>query len=126
MPRELKSSGVHEGQARRAFCLLVLLALALLAAGNSLAQKKQPPSAPIDLNSATPEQLQQVPGIGPSTAKAIVNFRQKSGPFQRVEDLLAIKGISKSRLEKMRPYLTVTPSPKKAAMSCDAETATHS
>jgi len=108
MPRELKSKG-GQGQARRSLYLLVLLALALLAAGNSLAQKKQPPSQPIDLNSATPEQLQQVPGIGHSTAKAIVNFRQKSGPFQRVEDLLAIKGISKSRLEKMRPYLTVIP-----------------
>ena len=108
MPRERKSKG-GQGQARRSLYLLALLAIALLAAGNSLAQKKQPPSRPIDLNSATPEQLQQVPGIGPSTAKAIVNFRQKSGPFQRVEDLLAIKGISKSRLEKMRPYVTVIP-----------------
>jgi competence protein ComEA len=55
------------------------------------------------------EQLQQVPGIGPGTAKAIVNFREKSGPFQKIEDLLAIKGISKARLEKMRPYLTLSP-----------------
>jgi competence ComEA-like helix-hairpin-helix protein len=72
------------------------------------ADTKHPPAHSIDLNTATPEQLQEVPGIGPSTAKAIVNFRQKSGPFQRVEDLLAIKGISKARLEKMRPYLTLT------------------
>ncbi len=112
MPREHKSSDEREGPARRAFYLLALLVIALLAAGNSLAQKKQPPSTPVDLNTATPEQLQQVPGIGPSTAQAIVNFRRKSGPFQRVEDLLAIKGISKSRLEKMRPYVTVIPPPK--------------
>jgi competence protein ComEA len=69
--------------------------------------KHAPPAHSVDLNSATAEQLQQVPGIGPGTAKAIVNFRQKSGPFQKVEDLLAIKGISKTRFEKMRPYLTI-------------------
>jgi comEA protein len=69
--------------------------------------KRLPAVHSVDLNSATADELQQVPGIGPSTAKAIVNFRQKSGPFQKIEDLLAIKGISKARLEKMRPYLRV-------------------
>jgi comEA protein len=83
--------------------LLVLLFAAQVRADT----KHAPPAHSIDLNSATVEQLQQVPGIGPSTAKAIVNFRQKSGPFQKVEDLLAIKGISKARFEKMRPYLTI-------------------
>jgi competence ComEA-like helix-hairpin-helix protein len=78
------------------------------------ADAKHPPAHPLDLNTATAEQLQQVPGIGPSTAKAIVNFRRKSGPFQRIEDLLAIKGISKARLEKMRPYLTINPATPKA------------
>ncbi len=73
------------------------------------ADTKHPPAHSVDLNAATADQLQQVPGIGPSTAKAIVNFRQKSGPFQKIEDLLAIKGISKARLEKMRPYLTLSP-----------------
>jgi competence protein ComEA len=69
--------------------------------------KHLPPAHSVDLNSATAQELQQVPGIGPSTARAIVNFRQKSGPFQKIDDLLAIKGISKARLEKMRSYLTV-------------------
>jgi competence protein ComEA len=78
------------------------------------ADTKSPPAHSIDLNTATAEQLQQVPGIGPSTAKAIVNFRQKSGPFRKIEDLLAIKGVSKARLEKMRPYLTVNPSAQKS------------
>jgi competence ComEA-like helix-hairpin-helix protein len=78
------------------------------------ANAKHPPAHAIDLNTATAEQLQQVPGIGPSTAKSIVNFRQKSGPFQRIEDLLAIKGISKARLEKMRPYLTIHPAVQKS------------
>jgi len=78
----------------------------LLSLTTAAAQKK-PPSKPIDLNAATIEQLEQLPGIGPSTAKAIIRFREKSGPLKRVEDLLAIHGISKARLEKLRPYVTV-------------------
>jgi competence ComEA-like helix-hairpin-helix protein len=70
---------------------------------------KQPPAKPLDLNTATVEQLEQLPGVGPRTAKEIVKFREKSGPFRRVEDLLAIRGITKRRLEKLRPYVIVTP-----------------
>ena len=89
-----------------------LLAACVLLVSFVSAQKK-PPAKPIDVNTATLEQLQQLPGIGPSTAKAIVQFREKSGPFERVEDLLAIHGISKARLEKLRPYVTVAaPAPK--------------
>ena len=90
------------------FLLVLSCALIPFVAAQVRAETKHaPPAHSVDLNSATVEQLQQVPGIGPTTAKAIVNFRQKSGLFQKVEDLLAIKGISKARFEKMRPYLTI-------------------
>lgn len=69
--------------------------------------KKTPPAKPLDLNTATVEELQQLPEIGPTTAKAIVRFREKSGPFRRVEDLLAVRGITRRRLEKLRHYVTV-------------------
>jgi competence protein ComEA len=72
---------------------------------------KQPPAHPLDLNLANVKELEQVPGIGPKTAQAIVDFRYKSGRLQRAEDLLAIKGISQCKLDKMRPYLKVTPAP---------------
>jgi competence protein ComEA len=98
---------------RSALCVLSIL-LVLFAASEVRADTKNPPAHPIDLNTATAEQLQQVPGIGPSTAKAIVNFRQKSGPFRKIEDLLAIKGVSKARLNKMRPYLKVSPAAQKS------------
>ena len=71
--------------------------------------EKQPPAKPLDLNTASVEQLEQLPGVGPVTAKAIVRFRTKSGPFRRIEDLLAIRGITKRKLEKLRPYVTVAP-----------------
>ena len=90
--------------------LLLLLCSTLLAAGAANG-KKAPPAAPLDLNAANAAQLVQVPGIGAATARAIVQFRQKSGPFQRVEDLLAIRGISARKLEQIRPYVTVVKRP---------------
>ncbi len=83
---------------------LFFLATALL----TYAQGKKS-SKPVDLNTATAEQLDKLPEVGPKLAKAIVEFREKSGPFQRVEDLLAVPGISKRRLEKIRPHVYVEP-----------------
>jgi comEA protein len=100
---------------RRQIVWFLMVAICIRFTAQLGAGTKRPPAAhSVDLNSATADELQQVPGIGPSTAKAIVNFRQKSGPFQKVEDLLAIKGISKTRFEKMRPYLTIAAVPQKS------------
>ncbi|HYL62448.1 MAG TPA: helix-hairpin-helix domain-containing protein, partial [Candidatus Methylomirabilis sp.] len=62
---------------------------------------------PVNLNTATSDELQLVPGIGPVTAEKILQMRKAYGPFKSVDDLLAIKGIGQKRLEKMRKYLTV-------------------
>ena len=91
------------------FLLVVSAAIVLFTYPASTSAQKTLPSQPINLNTATIAQLETLPGIGPNTAKSIVDFRNHSGPFQRVEDLLAIKGISKSKLEKLRPYVTVGP-----------------
>jgi competence protein ComEA len=60
------------------------------------------PTAPVDLNSATAEQLDALPGIGPVTAQKIVAYRQAHGPFTSVDDLDAIPGIGPSRIENLR------------------------
>ena len=88
--------------------LLVLVALPLAAS------KKKPPLHPINLNTATATELQQVPGISPSTAAKILKMRKSYDPFKSVDDLRAIKGIGPERMEKMRKYLTVgkAPAPK--------------
>jgi competence protein ComEA len=88
---------------------LAVLLLVLASSSALLAQKKVTTAQPIDLNAASVAQLEQVPGIGPATAKAIVQVREKSGRYQRVEDLLAIHGISQGKFEKMKPYLYVNP-----------------
>jgi competence ComEA-like helix-hairpin-helix protein len=86
---------------------LLLLAFVVVTPGEC---QKKPPATPLDLNAASIAQLEQVPGIGPATAKAIAQFREKSGPFRRVEDLLAIRGISQRKLAALRPYVTVVSS----------------
>ena len=78
------------------------------------AAAKNPPAHKVDINLASAKELQELPGVGPRTADAIIQFRKKSGPFRRVEDLLAIRGISETKLNKMRPYITVgSPQPPK-------------
>jgi len=84
-----------------------------LAAIVTYAKKVPPPLHSVDLNAATEKQLEQLPGVGPTTAKAIVEFRTKSGRFRRIEDLLVIRGISESKLERIRPYVFIGPAPKK-------------
>ncbi len=81
--------------------------------------KKKPPEHPINLNTASAAQLQEVPGIGPVTAEKILKMRKSYGPFKSVDDLRAIKGIGPKRLEKMRKYLTVgkSTSPTKSSAS---------
>ena len=69
---------------------------------------KKPPTQPSNINSADSSQLQLVPGIGPSTAEKILQMRKSYGAFKSVDDLLAVKGLGKKRLEKMRKYLTVS------------------
>ncbi len=63
---------------------------------------QEPQIAPININIATKEQLEELPGIGPSKAAAIIEFRQKHGPFNSFEDLLDVPGIGPSTLENIK------------------------
>lgn len=104
----------------RARPLLVVLLLCAAFAGATAATKK-PPLKPVNINTANSEELQQVPGIGPVTAKKILQMRKSYGLFKSVDDVLAIRGIGKKRLEKMRKYLTVS---KSAALNRPGPSAT--
>jgi len=97
-----------------AFALAMTVASAPVSAGN-----KKPPLQPVNLNTATALELQQVPGIGPSAADKILKMRKSYGAFKSVDDLRAIKGIGPKRMEKMRKYIIVgkTVPPKKPADS---------
>ena len=61
----------------------------------------------INLNSATSAQLDTLPGVGPSTAKAIISYRNRKGPFGKVEDLLNVPGIGPAKVGALRDQVTV-------------------
>ena len=65
------------------------------------------PSGPVDLNSATAEQLDALPGVGPATAQAIVDHRDRNGPFASVDALGDVRGIGPAKLEALRPLVVV-------------------
>jgi competence protein ComEA len=60
------------------------------------------PAGPVHLNTATLEQLDALPGVGPVTAQKILDYRQDHGPFGSVDELDAIPGIGPARLEQLR------------------------
>jgi len=70
---------------------------------NYLPPEKSP--FPIDINSASKELLEKIPGIGKVKAEAIVNYRNKFGGFETWDDLLKVPGIGKKTLEKIKKYL---------------------
>lgn len=65
------------------------------------------PAGPVDLNSATVEQLDELPGVGPVTATAIVAWRAANGRFASIDQLAEVDGIGPARLEKLRPLVRV-------------------
>ena len=63
--------------------------------------------APVDLNSASQEDLVALPGIGPVRARAILAYRREAGPFAAVSDLERVPGFSRSLVTRLTPFLTV-------------------
>lgn len=63
--------------------------------------------AVVDLNAATAEQLETLPGVGPATAAAILAHRDANGPFRSVESLIDVRGIGEAKLEAVRDLVTV-------------------
>ena len=102
------TSSVRHGAARALLGTLAL-AVALSAASAQAAQPSAPPiTGVVNLNTASPEELQLLPGVGEVRAVAIVAKRKERGGFKQVDDLLEVKGIGEAMLERMRPYVTLS------------------
>ena len=62
----------------------------------------------VNVNTATAEELQILPGIGESRARAVIAMRKERGGFKSVEELLEVKGIGESSLSHLRPFVVVS------------------
>jgi competence protein ComEA len=92
-------------QARIVVTLLVVVAVvsaAVAVAGNQAAE------GVVNINTASLEELQLLPRIGPALAARIVEFRDTSGPFRSVEEIVAVKGIGEAAFKRLEPYITTS------------------
>jgi comEA protein len=65
----------------------------------------------VNLNLATAAQIASLPGIGPKTADLIVQYRQKNGPFKKIEEIMNIRGVGEKSFLRIKDRLTVAAKP---------------
>lgn len=69
--------------------------------------KAAAPKTTVNVNAGTAAQFEALPGIGPTTARRIVEYREKNGSFKKLEELMNVQGIGEKSFLKLRPYLTL-------------------
>jgi competence protein ComEA len=106
---------------RTSIATVLAICGSILIASPALAANPQQPAAAsasttpaINLNAATVDQLETLPGIGRKTAERIIEYRTKSGGFKRIEDLMNVKGIGEKSFLKLKPLVAVPPKTDKA------------
>lgn len=88
-------------------CVAFLILAAALAAASVGAETAAAGSGSVNVNTASLEELQLLPRVGPALAQRIVEFREANGPFRSVDELVAVRGIGERSLESLRPYVAV-------------------
>jgi competence protein ComEA len=90
----------------RRYLSLILVALSVAVVAG--AAEGPQPAGVVNVNTASSEQLQMLPRVGPALAGRIIEFREANGPFQAVDEILAVKGIGESSFEKLEPYIVTS------------------
>lgn len=88
--------------------VLVLFFLACFAASLAAAADSASSAGVVNINTADADQLQLLPKVGPALAGRIIAYRQANGPFKTIEEIIAVKGIGESSLERLEPYLATS------------------
>ncbi|HEU4403020.1 MAG TPA: helix-hairpin-helix domain-containing protein [Candidatus Polarisedimenticolia bacterium] len=86
---------------------IVILALIAWAALPPSAAAAAPDDKAVNINSAGLDELMSLPGIGKAYAERIIEYREKNGPFKKLEDLLNVRGIGEKTFQKLKPRLTL-------------------
>jgi len=92
---------------RMGWILTLCLGLALAPALAEAQKEKAPAADKINLNEATFDQLQTLPGVGPALAERILEHRHEVGKFKRIEEILNIKGMGEKKFQKIKDRLVV-------------------
>lgn len=96
-------------------CGTLLFVVPTTASAQSESQPAAPAKVTLNINSATLDQLETLPGIGRKTAERIIEHRTKSGGFKRIEELMNVKGIGEKSFLKLKPLIVAAPlKPEKA------------
>jgi competence protein ComEA len=83
----------------------VMLALVFALSSAAVAADREAVGV-VNINTAGAEQLQLLPRVGPALASRIIDFREAHGPFASIDELVAVKGIGETSLDKLEPYVT--------------------
>ena len=99
---------------RTVLSLVVVSCLLGASASVSVAAQSKAPAKPastaiVNLNTASANDLEGLPGIGAKTAARIVEYRQKNGPFKKIEELMNVRGVGEKNFLKLKPQLAVGP-----------------
>ena len=84
--------------------ILAVLLLATMVAAATAAST----AGVVNINTATADQLQLLPRVGPALATRIIEFRETSGPFRSVDEIIAVKGIGDSSFKRLEPYIVTS------------------
>ena len=84
--------------------LITGLVICLFTVGNAVSQGNEK----VDINLGDSAALQELPGIGPAMALRIIEYREKNGPFERIEDLMEVKGIGEKRFLNLQDLIVVS------------------
>ena len=94
-----------------AAALLVMVSAPALAAAQAKAagqtSAKPPVTGTININTASAADLQRLPGIGAKTAGRVIEYRQKNGPFKKVEELMNVRGVGEKNFLKLKTQISV-------------------
>ena len=95
------------------FVLALVAALVVFGSASVQAQRSSKPPAPaatevVNLNSATAAQIASLPGIGLKTAELVIQYRQKNGPFKKIEEIMNVRGVGEKSFLRIKDRLSVS------------------